>query len=124
MNLKQYLKKNPFGAQADLASKLGISRTWMTLIVNGHVKPSPKLSIEIENHTGVSRSSLRPDLYLSKAIPKGMSDSAEVIYRRLLDLPNIKMSITPEDIDHDDDELLNIVLEQFFKLKGSIFVLK
>lgn len=124
MNLKQYLKNKPVGAQADLAKTLGISRTWMTLIVNGHVKPSPKLSIEIERHTGVSRSILRPDLYLAPVIPKGLNDSAEVIYRRLLDLPNIKMNITAKDIGHDNPELLNIVLESFFKLKGSVFVLK
>ena len=47
------------------ARKLGISKTWLSLIVTGRQLPSPELARDIELHTGrkVKRADLRPDIF-------------------------------------------------------------
>ena len=47
------------------ARKLGISKTWLSLIVTGRQLPSPQLARDIELHTGrkVKRAELRPDIF-------------------------------------------------------------
>ena len=55
MTLKEYFDDKPRGAKVALAKALGISKTWMSLLINGKVTPSPELAIQIDNHTGVSR---------------------------------------------------------------------
>lgn len=65
MQLREYFRKQPRGAQAALAQRLGISKTWMTLITNGHQMPSAELAVMIHQITNgaVTREELRPDLF-------------------------------------------------------------
>lgn len=63
--LAQYFQDKPRGAKADLAAKLGISRTWLSLLVSGREACSPELAVQIHQLTGggVRREDLRPDLF-------------------------------------------------------------
>lgn len=63
MTLKEYFDDKPRGAKVALAKALGISKTWMSLVINGKVTPSPELSVQIDKLTGVSRKVLRPDIF-------------------------------------------------------------
>lgn len=63
MTLKEYFDGKPRGAKVALAKALGISKTWMSLVINGKVTPSPELSVQIDKLTGVSRKVLRPDIF-------------------------------------------------------------
>jgi DNA-binding transcriptional regulator YdaS (Cro superfamily) len=65
MTLKDYFKDKPRGAQVELARKLGVSKTWMSLLVSGREVPSAGLALMIEKFTKgqVTRKSLRPDLF-------------------------------------------------------------
>lgn len=65
MTLIKYFKGKPRGSKVELARKLGISKTWMALIINGQKSPSAVLSAEIERATRglVTRNDLRPDLF-------------------------------------------------------------
>ena len=69
MTLQEYFKDKPRGAQSLLAKQLGISRTWLSLILTGKRQPSPRLAMEIERHTlrNVKRVDLLPELF-SKAV--------------------------------------------------------
>jgi DNA-binding transcriptional regulator YdaS (Cro superfamily) len=48
-----------------MAEAVGVSRTWMALLVAGSQVPSPELAVEIEKYTGgaVTRVELRPDIF-------------------------------------------------------------
>ena len=48
-----------------LARRLGISKTWFSMIVTGRKLPSPELARDIELLTGrkVKRAELRPDIF-------------------------------------------------------------
>ena len=65
MTLKDNFKDKPRGAQVELARKLGVSKTWMSLLVSGREVPSAGLALMIEKFTKgqVTRKSLRPDLF-------------------------------------------------------------
>lgn len=65
MTLKEYFAKQPHGAVSDMAKKLGVSRTWLSLVVNGRKPPSPILCVMIERLTNgkVKRKVLRPDMF-------------------------------------------------------------
>jgi DNA-binding transcriptional regulator YdaS (Cro superfamily) len=65
MTLTEYFKDKPRGTQRDLALKLGISKTWLSLLNTGRKLPSPELARAIEIHTGrkVKRVELRPDIF-------------------------------------------------------------
>lgn len=65
MDLKQYFSTRPYGSKAKMAKSLGISRTWLALIINGLRVPSPGLALEIERVTNgeVKRVDVRPDLF-------------------------------------------------------------
>jgi DNA-binding transcriptional regulator YdaS (Cro superfamily) len=65
MTLQEYFKDKPRGSMIALARKLGISKTWFSLIVTGRQLPSPELARDIELHTGrkVKRAELRPDIF-------------------------------------------------------------
>ena len=63
MTLQNYFVLRPRGAKAALARDLGITKTWLSLIISGRALPSANLCIEIERRTGVSRAALRPDLF-------------------------------------------------------------
>ena len=65
MTLIEYFEGKPRGAKIALARKLGISKTWFSLVVTGRQLPSPELARDIELHTGrkVKRADLRPDIF-------------------------------------------------------------
>jgi DNA-binding transcriptional regulator YdaS (Cro superfamily) len=66
MNLKEYFSTEPMGAVNEMAEHLGITPTWLSLLIHAHKRPSPELAIKIENATQglVSRKVLRPDLFV------------------------------------------------------------
>ena len=63
MTLEQYFSDKHRGAKTDLARELGITKTWMSLLVSGRKVPSATLAIDIERRTGIHRKYLRPDLF-------------------------------------------------------------
>lgn len=66
MTLEEYFATEPKGAIGEMAGYLGITQTWMSLLLNGHRRPSPELAIKIEKATQglVTRDDLRPDLFV------------------------------------------------------------
>ena len=65
MNLKQYFKDEPYGAKKEMADFLGITPTWLGLLIKKSRKPSPELAKRIEYATQglVTKKELRPDLF-------------------------------------------------------------
>jgi DNA-binding transcriptional regulator YdaS (Cro superfamily) len=65
MTLTEYFESKPRGAKLAMASKLGVSKTWMSLIISGRKLASPELSGAIERYTKgqVKRAVLRPDIF-------------------------------------------------------------
>lgn len=65
MTLKEYFESQPWGAKRQMCRDLGVSKTWLSLIINGHHVPSAQLAYEIEKQTQgkVTRRELRPDLF-------------------------------------------------------------
>lgn len=65
MTLEEFFKDKPRGAKVALAKNLGISKTWLSLIISKRKLPSPDLACDIELLTGrkVKRAELRPDLF-------------------------------------------------------------
>jgi DNA-binding transcriptional regulator YdaS (Cro superfamily) len=65
MTLTDFFTKKEHGAKSEMAAALGISRTWLSQIINGSRLPSPALSIDIEKYTKgkVSRKVLRQDIF-------------------------------------------------------------
>jgi DNA-binding transcriptional regulator YdaS (Cro superfamily) len=66
MTLKEYFKTEPMGAVNEMAEYLGITPTWLSILIHEKRKPSPALAIKIENATQglVPRTVLRPDLFV------------------------------------------------------------
>lgn len=64
MQLKDWIGTKR-GKQRELANQLGISPTWMNLLVSGKRVCSPELAVAIEQATEgqVTRKELRPDLF-------------------------------------------------------------
>jgi DNA-binding transcriptional regulator YdaS (Cro superfamily) len=65
MTLTEYFESKPRGAKLAMATKLGVSKTWMSLIISGRKLASPELSGAIERYTKgqVKRAVLRPDIF-------------------------------------------------------------
>jgi DNA-binding transcriptional regulator YdaS (Cro superfamily) len=65
MNLKQYFKDEPYGSKKEMADHLGITQTWLGLLIRKARRPSPALAKKIEKATEglVSAKELRPDLF-------------------------------------------------------------
>lgn len=65
MNLKQYFKDEPYGAKKEMAEYLGITQTWLGLLIRKARRPSPALARKIERATQglVTAKELRPDLF-------------------------------------------------------------
>lgn len=63
--LKEWLRSKPRGTQQALANKLGVSETWLSLLVTGRARCSVHLANAIHQATDgeVSRQSLRPDVF-------------------------------------------------------------
>ena len=65
MTLIEFFENKPRGAKLAKATKLGVSKTWMSLIISGRALASPELSGAIERYTKgqVKRATLRPDIF-------------------------------------------------------------
>lgn len=65
MTLSDYFESKPRGAKVAMAKALGISKTWLSLVLGGKKLPSPRLCVEIEGYTKgqVKRRNLRPDVF-------------------------------------------------------------
>jgi len=65
MTLNDYFKEEPKGAIVEMATYLGVTSTWLSLLIHGHRKPSPTLSIKIEEATQglVTKKELRSDIF-------------------------------------------------------------
>jgi len=65
MNLKQYFKDEPYGAKKEMAEHLGITPTWLGLLLRKARRPSAELAKKIEKATQglVTKKELRPDLF-------------------------------------------------------------
>lgn len=65
MDLKGYFKEEPRGAKKEMAEYLGITPTWMGLLISKRRKPSFKLAKQIEKATQgmVTAKVLRPDIF-------------------------------------------------------------
>jgi DNA-binding transcriptional regulator YdaS (Cro superfamily) len=65
MTLKEYFIDKDRGAKAAMAMALGISRTWLSLVITDREKPSAELAVAIEKYTKgkVKRKVLRPDIF-------------------------------------------------------------
>jgi DNA-binding transcriptional regulator YdaS (Cro superfamily) len=65
MTLSEYFKTDVVGAKGEMAQFLGITPTWMSLLISGRRRASPALAIEIEKATNglVKRQVLRPDIF-------------------------------------------------------------
>jgi len=65
MTLSEYFDNKPLGSKQDFAKELGITRTWLALIINGQKTPSPTLAIQIHALTKgkVNKKVLRPDIF-------------------------------------------------------------
>lgn len=65
MTLQEYFADKGRGAKAKFAEDLGITRTWLSLLIAQSVLPSAELAVRIEKLTKrkVKRSELRYDLF-------------------------------------------------------------
>lgn len=65
MTLDEFFAPKKRGAKIAMARELGISKTWLSLIISGRQPPSAVLAVAIERYTNgqVRRSLLRPDLF-------------------------------------------------------------
>lgn len=65
MNLKEYFKDEPYGAKKEMAEFLGITPTWLGLLIRTARRPSAVLAKKIEKATQglVTARELRPDLF-------------------------------------------------------------
>jgi DNA-binding transcriptional regulator YdaS (Cro superfamily) len=65
VNLNEYFNTLPHGSKVDFAKRLGITKTWMSLIISGRRVPSGALCNMIEriSQGKVKREELRPDIF-------------------------------------------------------------
>ena len=65
MTLSEYFSTEPRGAKLEMAEHLGITPTWLSLLMSGRKRASPLLCVKIEEATQqlVTRKELRPDLF-------------------------------------------------------------
>ena len=65
MTLTEFFEDKPRGAKIAMARKLGLSKTWMSLVTTGRALASPGLCVAIELYTKgqVTRKTLRPDIF-------------------------------------------------------------
>lgn len=63
--LKEWLKSKPRGTQQALANQIGVSETWLSLLVTGRARCSAHLANAIHQATNgeVTRQGLRPDIF-------------------------------------------------------------
>jgi len=65
MTLTEYFSSEPRGAKVEMAEYLGITVTYMSLLIHGKRRPSLPMALAIERATQdlVSAKELRPDLF-------------------------------------------------------------
>ena len=65
MTLAEYFATEPRGSKVEMALYLGITPTYMSLLIHNKRRTSPEMAISIEMATQglVTRKELRPDLY-------------------------------------------------------------
>jgi len=65
MKFKEYFAQEPYGAKTQMAETLGITTTWLSLLINGSRRPSVSLSKKIEKFTKgrITAKELRPDVF-------------------------------------------------------------
>jgi DNA-binding transcriptional regulator YdaS (Cro superfamily) len=65
MTLKEFFATQEHGSKAKMAKNLGISKTWLSLVINGQKLPSAALSVAISAYTKnkVTKKVLRPDIF-------------------------------------------------------------
>jgi DNA-binding transcriptional regulator YdaS (Cro superfamily) len=65
MTLQEYFSTEPLGSRGEMAQYLGISLTWLSLLIHQRRTASAALAVRIEKATQglVSRKDLRPDLF-------------------------------------------------------------
>ena len=65
MTLQEFFQQLPRGAKSVYAERMGITRTYMSLLIAGRRKPSPELAkiIELVTKRKVRRIELRPDIF-------------------------------------------------------------
>jgi DNA-binding transcriptional regulator YdaS (Cro superfamily) len=68
MTLNDFFYNLHIGAKKEMCESLGITQTWLSLILNGSKKPSPQLCLRIEEYTKnkVKAEMLRPDIFRRK----------------------------------------------------------
>lgn len=66
MTLTEYFSSEPRGAKVEMAEYLGITVTYMSLLIHGKRRPSLPMALAIERATQdlVSAKELRPDLFV------------------------------------------------------------
>lgn len=65
MTLNEFFDDLYIGSKTEMCESIGITRTWLSLILNGSKQPSPQLCLKIEKYTKrkVRREELRPDIF-------------------------------------------------------------
>jgi DNA-binding transcriptional regulator YdaS (Cro superfamily) len=65
MNLKEYFSTEPRGSKQEMADHLGISFTWLSLLINNKRTVSPMLAVKIDEATQqlVSKEELLPSIF-------------------------------------------------------------
>lgn len=65
MKLIEYFNEEPIGAIKEMAEYLGVTQSWMSLLIHDKRRPSAALAKKIEDATQglVTRRELRPDLF-------------------------------------------------------------
>lgn len=65
MDLRKYFEEEPYGAKKEMAEYLGITQTWLGLLINKSRQPSPELAKRIQKATQglVTAKELRPDIF-------------------------------------------------------------
>jgi DNA-binding transcriptional regulator YdaS (Cro superfamily) len=65
MTLDEFFNTKPRGSKIEMAKAIGVSKTWMSLVISGRQLASPELSLAIERYTKgqVKRKTLRPDIF-------------------------------------------------------------
>lgn len=66
MTLEEYFSTEPRGAKHEMAQYLGITDTYMSLLIHGKRRPSPQMAIAIDQATQglVTKGELRPDIFV------------------------------------------------------------
>ena len=70
MTLMEYFESEPRGAKVEMAEHLGITMTYMSLLIHGKRRPSMPMALSIERATQelVTAKELRPDLFVDKEV--------------------------------------------------------